>query len=149
MTQPNTVRYAGYLVLAEGVIGLIVAAVYLFHALAGTNSDVVIGDQAGAGGFGYGTAGWFVIMGGAVLAAGWALITGRRWGRGIAVFANLILLGVAWYIRGEGQTLWAVAVAVVAVLVAGLLFSPSAVNWVARSGDAGSGPKPAEPTPES
>ena len=45
--------------------------------------------------------------------------------------------------------LWAVVVAVVAVLVAGLLFSPSAVNWVARSGDAGSGPKPAEPTPES
>ena len=145
MNRPYTVRYAGYLVTAEGVAALLVAAIYLLHALTGTNSDVVRGDQAGAGGFGYGTAGWFVIMGAGVLAAGWALITGRRWGRGIAVFANLILLGVAWYIRGDGQPLWAALVALTAVAALVLLFSPSAVNWVARSGDAG---RPAPPPTE-
>ncbi|RWA16629.1 hypothetical protein MBRU_07850 [Mycolicibacterium brumae DSM 44177] len=134
MTQPSTVRWAGYLVAAEGVAGLVVAGIYIAHALTGENQDVV---RNRAGGFGYGTAAWFLIMGAGVLAAGWALVRGRRWGRGIAVLANLILLGVAWYIRGEEQLVWAVLVALAAIAALGLLFTPSAVNWVARPGDAG------------
>ena len=72
------------------------------------------------------------VIGGAVLAAGWALISGRRWGRGVAVFANLLLLGVAWYIHGSDQPLYAALVAVAALVVLGLLFSPAAVQWVTR-----------------
>ncbi len=128
---PPVVRAAGYLVVAEGLLSLLVAAVYLVHAVTGTNRDVVRGLPA-AGGFGYATAGWFAIVGGAVLAAGWALITGRRWGRGVAVVANLLLLGVAWYIRGSDQPVHAAPVAVSALVVLGLLFSPTAVRWVAR-----------------
>ena len=79
---------------------------------------------------GYGTAAWFLIVGGGVLAAGGALITGRRWGRGFAVFANLMLLGVAYYVYGSHQLVYAVLIAVVAVAALGLLFSPSAVQWV-------------------
>lgn len=128
--SPAVVRYAGYLVAAEGVAGLAVAVVYLVHAVGGTNQDVVRGPALG--GFGYGTAAWFAIIGGAVLAAGWALVTGRRWGRGVAVFANLLLLGVAWYIHGSDQPLYAALVAVLALVVLGLLFSPAAVQWVIR-----------------
>ena len=51
----------------------------------------------------FGTAAWFAIIGGAVLAAGWALWTGRRWGRGVAVFAQLLLLPVAWYLAVGSQ----------------------------------------------
>lgn len=130
MTPPAVVRAAGYLVAAEGALGLVVAAVYLVHALTGTNQDVVRGPAVG--GFGYGTAAWFAIIGGAVLAAGWALITGRRWGRGIAVFANLLLLGVAWYVRGSDQPVYAALVAVAAIVTLGLLFSPPALQWVTR-----------------
>ena len=131
---PSVVRYAGYVVAAEGVAALIVAAVYLMHAITGASRDAVRGLPA-AGGFGYGTAAWFAIIGGAVLAAGWALITGRRWGRGFAVFTNLLLLGVAWYIRGSDQPLYAALVAVVALVALGLLFSPAAVQWVSRPRD--------------
>ncbi len=78
----------------------------------------------------FGTALWFVIMGSAVLAAGWALWTGRRWGRGLAVFAQLILLGVAYYVGvGSGQWAAGIAVAVVVLAILGLLFSPSALQW--------------------
>ena len=133
MSPPAVVRYAGYLVVAEGLAGVAVAAVYLIHALAGTNQEVVRGQSLG--GFGYGTAAWFALIGGAILAAGWALITGRRWGRGVAVFANLLLLGVAWYIHGAGQPLYAALVVVAALVVLGLLFSPAAVQWVIRSQD--------------
>ena len=33
-----------------------------------------------------------------MLAAGCALVTGKRWGRGLAVFTQLLLLPVAWYL---------------------------------------------------
>ena len=71
-----------------------------------------------------------------MLAAGWALWTGRRWGRGIAVFAQLLLLPVTWYIGvGSHQWLYAVPIAVVAVLTLVLLFSPATLQWLTTSYD--------------
>lgn len=125
---PPVVRYAGYLVAAEGALAVVSAVVLVIRALGGADQHVVNG---------YGTAAWFVIVGGAVLAAGWALITGRRWGRGLAVFANLLLLGVAYYVYGSHQLVYAVLIAVVAVATLGLLFSPSAVQWASSGRDTG------------
>nr|WP_155908249.1 MULTISPECIES: hypothetical protein [unclassified Mycolicibacterium] len=111
------------MVAAEGVLGLIGAAVYVVRGLAGADQHVVSG---------YGNAIWLVFVSGAVLAGGWALITGRRWGRGIGVFANLLLLGIAWYVFESGQLQYAIVVALVALVALGLLFSPSAVHWVSK-----------------
>ncbi len=109
------------MVSLEGLAGVTAAVWYVVSGLLGT-------DEPGMNKFG--TAGWFAVMGSAVLAAGWALWMGRRWGRGLAVFAQLILLGVAWYVGvGSGQWLAGVAVAVVALAILALLFSPSALQW--------------------
>lgn len=111
----------------EGVVGLVAAVDYVVSGLAG-------GNEPGLNKFG--TAAWFAIIGGGVLAAGWALWTGRRWGRGVAVFAQLLLLPVAWYVAvGSQQWAFGVPIAVVAVVTLVLLFSPSAVQWWAASGD--------------
>ena len=67
------------------------AAVLVVRAIAGADQHVVNG---------LGTAVWFVLVGGAVLAAGRALVIGKRWGRGLAVFTQLLLLPVAWYLGG-------------------------------------------------
>ena len=73
------------------------------------------GNEAGLNKFG--TAAWFAIMFGGVLAAAWALWTGRRWGRGVAVFAQLLLLPVAWYLAvGSHQWVYGVPVGVVALI---------------------------------
>jgi hypothetical protein len=121
--SPATVRQAAIVVSLEGLAGVIAGAWYVVSGVLGT-------DVPGMNVFG--TAGWFVVMGSAVLAAGWALWTGRRWGRGLAVFAQLILLGVAWYVGvGSGQWLPGVTVAVVVLAVLALLFSPSALQWAA------------------
>ncbi|WP_319431279.1 hypothetical protein [Mycobacterium sp. RTGN5] len=129
MTQPAippVVRYAGFAAAAEGVVAIVVAVVLVVRAVSGTDQHIVNG---------YGTAGWFVVMGAAVLAAGGALITGRRWGRGIAVFANLLLVPVAWYIVAGHQPVYAVALGGVAIAVLALLFSPPAVRWASRAED--------------
>ena len=83
----------------------------------------------------------------AILAAGWALWTGRRWGRGVAVFAQLLLLPVAWYMAvGSHQWLYGIAVAAVALITLGLLFSPSALQWLGAQ-DSAPGPTTPGPTP--
>jgi hypothetical protein len=53
------------------------------------------------------------------------------------VFANLLLLGVAYYVYGSHQLVYAVLIAVVAVATLGLLFSPAAVQWASSSRDTG------------
>ena len=119
--SPATVRQAAALVALEGVAG-IVAAVLVVRRPGGADQSTLSG---------YGTAAWFAIMGAGVLAAGWALWTGRRWGRGVAVFAQLLLLPVAWYMAvGSHQWLYGIPVAAVALVTLGLLFSPSTLQWL-------------------
>ena len=125
MITPPSVRRAGILVGLQGALGIAGAAVYAVRGLAGADQNIVSG---------FGNAAWFGLVGAAVLAAGWALWTGRRWGRGLAVFAQLLLLPVAWYI-GVGSHRWgyAVPVAAVALVVLALLFSPSTIQWMTSS----------------
>ena len=122
MIHPPIVRYAGFLVAAEGVAALIMAVVLVVRAVGGADQHIVNG---------YGTAVWFVLIGGGVLAGGWALITGRRWGRGIAVPTNLLLLPVAWYVITSHHVIYGVLVGLLALVVLGMLFSPSSVQWMA------------------
>ena len=125
---PTTVRGAGAIVGAEGLAALAVAVILVIRGFAGAEQRVVSG---------FGTAVWFVLVGGGVLAAGWALWTGRRWGRGLAVFAQLLLLPVSWYIAvGSHQWLYGIPIAIVAVLTLALLFSPSALQWAAAQDSA-------------
>jgi len=120
--SPATVRQAAALVALEGVAGIVAAVAFVVRGLGGADQSTVSG---------FGNAAWFAIIGGAILAAGWALWTGRRWGRGVAVFAQLLLLPVAWYMGvGSHQWLYGIAVAAVALITLGLLFSPSALQWL-------------------
>jgi peptidoglycan/LPS O-acetylase OafA/YrhL len=121
--SPSTVRQAAVVVSIEGAALIGIAMVLVVRHLAGVEDQPWLS--------GYGTAAWFAIMGAAVLAAGWALWTGRRWGRGIAVFAQLLLLPVAWYM-GVGSQRWvfAVPVALVALATLALLFSPATLQWL-------------------
>ena len=124
--SPATVRQAAVVVLLEGAALVAVAVVLVVRHLAGAKDQPWLS--------GYGTAGWFVVMGSGVLAAGWALWTGRRWGRGIAVFAQLLLLPVAWYMAvGSDQWLYGIPIAAVALVTLVLLFSPSALQWLGQA----------------
>jgi hypothetical protein len=122
--SPSAVRQAAVATALEGVTLVVVAVVLVVRAIGGAQERSISG---------YGTAGWFVIMGTAVLAAAWAMWTGRRWGRGIAVFAQLLLLGVAWYVAvGSQRWAYGVPIAVVALVTLVLLFSPSTVQWLSQ-----------------
>jgi hypothetical protein len=116
------VRQAAVLVALEGAAGLVAAVVFVIRGLSGADQSTVSG---------FGNAAWFAIIGGGVLVAGLALWTGRRWGRGVAVFAQLLLLPVSWYIAvGSHQWLYGIPIGLVALVTLVLLFSPSALQWL-------------------
>jgi len=118
------------MVAVQGVAALAVTVALVVRAIAGVDQHVVNG---------LGTAAWFGFVGGVVLAAGRALVVGKRWGRGLAVFTQLLLLPVAWYLAvGSHRPLWGVPVAIVALSILILLFTPAAVRWAAGSRTSGS-----------
>jgi peptidoglycan/LPS O-acetylase OafA/YrhL len=134
------VRVAGWIVAVQGVAGLVVAGVLVVRGIAGADQRVVNG---------LGTAVWFVLVGGVVLAAGRALVLGRRWGRGLAVVTQLLLLPVAWYLAvGSHQPAFGIPAAVVALTALILLFSPTALRWAA-GGDQGGSASSASRGPDS
>ncbi|MDN8579767.1 hypothetical protein [Corynebacterium bovis] len=131
---PLPVKAAGWMALVEGVVGLLFAVYLVIAQASGFHDDNV--QIAGAGseawGYGYGTAIWFIVIGGFVAAAGWALARGRRWGRAPVTMVHVILLLIAYYMVKSSRWDLAVPTAVIAVAGLALLFNPVSVEWAAR-----------------
>lgn len=127
---PMTVRRAAALVALQGGVGVVAAVVFLIRGLAGADRHIVDG---------FGNTAWFGLFGAVLLAAAWALWTGRRWGRGIAIYAQMLLLPVSWYVGvGSHQWIYAVPLAVLSVAILVLLFSRSTIQWLTSSAESAS-----------
>ena len=124
LRPPATFRSAGVLVAAQGAASLIAAFVLVVRAVSGD------GDNAVANG--YGTAGWFGVLGVGVGVAGIALAIGKRWARALATVVQLLLLPVVWsLLTGSGQIVYGVVLGAVVIAVLVLLFSPPSTRWMA------------------
>lgn len=122
---PTTVRIAGLLVVLEGTIAIGVAVYSVIRALSGDHDQSVSN--------GYGLALWLAILFGAVLAAGVALLRGHRWGRAVAVVAQLLLLPVVWSLLTDShQPVLGILAGLVVVPALVLLFSPPTTRWLAQ-----------------
>ncbi len=124
---PQAVRRAAALVALQGAALMLGAVVFVVRGLGGADRRIVDG---------FGNALWFGLVAAAVLGAAWALWRGRRWGRGIAVFTQMLILPATWY-AGVGSHRWvyAVPVAAVSVLILVLLFSPATLRWWSNTQD--------------
>ncbi len=113
------------------------AIVLIVRAIAGHREETVMIS-------GYATAVWFVILGGALMAAGVGLLRGRRWGRGLVLIAELLILvavgssvfgatGSALF-GGVGVPLFAGAIvlAVSCAVALAALLRGDAVEWYAN-----------------
>ncbi|QNG19411.1 hypothetical protein G4H71_17940 [Rhodococcus triatomae] len=120
---PTTVRTAGALVALEGAVAVGVALTLVIRGLLGHDQTVASG---------YGTAAWFAILGGAVLAAGIGLAFGKRWGRSIAIVAQLLLIPVAWALLTDShQPVFGGLLGVVVLGALGCLFASPTSRWMA------------------
>lgn len=119
--MPLTVRVGGVCVTLEGLTGVVVAIAFVVRGLMGHQESGINN---------YGTAAWFGILGSAVLAAGVALVLGRRGGYVVALMVQLLLLPVVWtLLTGSGQIAFGVVLGIVAVGTLVLLCAPASLRW--------------------
>ncbi|RMI35776.1 hypothetical protein [Nocardia stercoris] len=109
----------------QGGLGVIVAIVLVVRGAMGRDS------AAGA----FGTAAWFAILAGALLAAGVALLRGRRWGRAIVFIAQVLLLPVSWYMITSHQPQYGIPFGLSALAGLALLLAPPSSRWMAAGYD--------------
>lgn len=128
-SPPETVRFAAMIGIGEGAVGLGYASFLLVRSLQGFHDP-------GAVISGWGTALWFILIFGAVLAASIALLKGRRWGRAPLLMMNLFLVGIAYYMFTSDRVPWAVGTALLGLVTLGMLFNRKAVDWAVGRKDA-------------
>lgn len=118
---PTPIRLAGLLVALQGAVAVGYAVFVVGRHVAGENSGAISW---------FGTVAYFVLLGGAVLVAGLCLLRGFRWGRGVAIVVELLLLPVAWSLLTDSQQKpLGYAVGASAIAVFALLLSPKALDW--------------------
>lgn len=117
---PRAVRLAGLLVGVQGLLGVVVAAVFAWRAFTGgTVQQNVLGESA-----------YFLVIGAAVVAVGAGLLTGRRWARTPAIVTQLLLLPVVYSLIGPSrQLLLGVVAGVFVVATFLLLISERSREW--------------------
>jgi hypothetical protein len=117
---PAAVRVAGVLTALQGLAGIAFAVALVVRAFGGAESTGKV----------LGEAGYFVVLCGGVLAAGIALVLGRRWARTPSIVVQLLLLGVAWYMYGpSGRQLIGSLIGLYVVVVIALLFTNPVRRW--------------------
>lgn len=123
VSVPRPIRWAGVSVALQGVVGLVAAAILVIRALDGHHEDFASG---------YGLALWCSLIGLGVLLGGIGLLRGKRWGRGIGVVAQLLLLPVAYALLTDShQPFLGVPLGFWALGTLAALFSRDALEWAA------------------
>ncbi|MEJ6019097.1 hypothetical protein [Corynebacterium sp. H113] len=125
MSAPRSVMAGAWIAVVESTLGIGYGIFLAVRDMMGfEDRDAVIS--------GIGTALWFFIVFGAVLAGAIMLIRGHRWGRGPIIMLNLCLLGVAYYMfKSDAYTL-AVPVVIAAIAALYAMFNSQALNWAAN-----------------
>jgi hypothetical protein len=112
----------------------VAGAVVGLQGLAGAGFAVALGirasDSAAPAGAVLGEAGYFLLIGAALLLVGVGLVTGRRWARTPAIVTQLLLLPVVYSLIGPSrQLVLGIATGVVVVATFLLLISEASRWW--------------------
>jgi hypothetical protein len=117
---PWQVRAAGVVVGLQGLAGVGFAVALGIRAF----------DETASMGAVLGEAGYFLVIGAALLLVGVGLLTGRRWARTPAIVTQLLLLPVVYSLIGPSrQLLLGVLTGVVVVATFLLLISEASREW--------------------
>ena len=133
VTSPNmpaSIRWGGIVALIQSTIGFGYAFFLIYREATGETDPSIVYETDNANTWvGYGSAAFFIIVFGTVVAGAINMMKGHRWGRGAVVMLNIILLPAAYYMFIEGRFSWAVVTGISALFVLGALFNKRAVLW--------------------
>lgn len=125
IAAPKSVMVGAWVGVAECALGLGYGLFLLIRDFLGYRDEAAVIS-------GWGTALWFFLIFGAVLAGAIMLLRGARWGRGPIIMLNLCLVGVAYYMFRSSAFAMAIPTVAVSLVALACMFSPKAVDWAAR-----------------
>lgn len=126
---PSPVRWAAVIAVVQSLLGIGYAVMLVVRQFSGADFGIVEEDGSHSWA-GIGTAGFFFIVFGVVIAAAIVMARGtHRWGRGPVVILELIFLPIA-VTMWQGNAPWlAVATGLSALVCLALLFCAPSVRW--------------------
>ncbi|GJJ32841.1 hypothetical protein [Corynebacterium ulcerans] len=131
---PRPVLYAGWVAAIQSLIGIAYAILLIVREATGHRDASIVYESDNANTWvGYGTAVFFLIVFGAVLAGALMMNRGKRWGRGPVIMLQILLLPIAYYMFNGGALLFSAVTGLTAIVALAMLFSPRAVDWAARN----------------
>jgi hypothetical protein len=117
------VRVAGALICVQAV-GVVVLSVLIL--VSGFRNAAAVGQLLGQAAF-------FLVCAVGMVACGWSLIGGRRWGRSPTIVVQVVLAAVGYYLAvPSGQLGWGIALIIFALVTGGLLLTRPANDWISR-----------------
>lgn len=128
---PAPMRWAGIIAIIQSLVGIAYACLLIYRDLIGVEDPSVVTTQDNMAFVGIGTAVFFIVIFGTVLAGAIFMITGRRWGRGPVVILQMLFLPIAVMMFQGGAYLLASATLLSAVLTLVLVFNRTSADWAA------------------
>lgn len=126
---PVQIRWAGLIAIVQSAIVLVFATIGVVRDIRGHEESDLVSDSATINWVGTGTAVFlWIVFGAAVFAAVW-MMRGHQWGRGLIVFLQIIILGLAYFMFTAGVWWAGVLTAVSAIAALFLLFHRESLEW--------------------
>ena len=131
-TPPPSIRYAAILATLQSIVAIGFGLFLMVRDLMGAENDSMVTSTSTASHVGTGTAIFIFIIFGFVIASSWAMLRGKRWGRGAIVLVQFILAASSFQMMSGGSILLGIVTLASAVLTLFLIFVvKSSGEWFA------------------
>lgn len=118
----------------QSVIGLGFALFLVLRSITGAPEESIVYEtDTAVTSVGIGTAIFFIIVFGTVIAGAIMMMRGKCWGRGPVIMLEILLLPIGFYMISGHALLLAVATCASAIATLVYLFSPRSLDWAARN----------------
>lgn len=126
---PQQIRWAGLIAIVQSVIILTFATIGIVRDFMGHVEEDLVSDSANINWVGTGTGVFlWIIFGAAIFASIWMML-GHQWGRGLIVFLEIIILGLAYFMFSGGVWWAGLLTGLSAIIALVLLFNRRSLEW--------------------
>ena len=131
---PQPVLVAAVLAVIQSIAVICFGIFLIVREATGAENESMVSDSGSGSFVGLGTALFIFIVFGFVIVGAWAMVKGKRWGRGAIILVELILAASSFQMfSGGSPLLGAVTLASAAVVIFLLMFVRASTEWAAAN----------------
>ena len=131
---PQPVLVAAALAVVQSIAVICFGIFLIVREVTGAENGSMVSDSGSGSFVGLGTALFIFIVFGFVIVGAWAMVKGKRWGRGAIILVELILAASSFQMFSGGSTILAVVTLLSSgVVIFLLMFVRASTEWAAAN----------------